>query len=104
MEEDNKAMKAQSEYFFTFLKDKEFAGITHNSLLKFIKTNDITLKDRNYPMDEELSKRLIRYLLKTIQVDLLPVKDEEFLVTNCQLETYTMSDRRFHSQMIKKLS
>lgn len=102
-EEDNRSLKEMTGFFFSYLRDKNAKGMTINSLVKYMKTNSIQNKDRKLEIDDELALRMIRYLVKSSELNKKGVKPEDLYIEEGELEEFVGFQRKFHLGMMKRI-
>lgn len=102
-EEDSRSLKEMTGFFFSYLRDKNSKGMTVNSLVKYMKTNGIQTKDRKLEIDDELALRMIKYLVKTGEIDKRGVKTDDIYVDENELEQFICTQRRFHLTTMKRI-
>lgn len=102
-EEDNRSLKEMTGFFFSYLRDKNAKGMTVNSLVKYMKTNSIQNKDRKLEIDDELALRMIRYLVKSSELNKKGVKPEDLYIEEGELEQFVGFQRKFHLGMMKRI-
>lgn len=102
-EQEVESMKGMNSFFFSYLNDKNAAGLTVHSLLKYLKTNQIHNKEKKFDLDEDLTSRMIVHLKKKLGKDESGKKRDELVVTEEELLKYVVHQRKFHVNMMNKI-